>query len=283
MGRFDSQVAIVTGGASGIGGATSRLLAAEGAKVLIADINDAAAKANVDRIKKAGGAAEAIHADVALSKDIERMVKAAANRWGRLDILVQNAFPASDPSSYSGGSAVDVPEDRWDWGMSVLVKALYLGAKHAVPIMKKNGRGNIINISSVHGLLAAANYLVYETGKFAVIGMTKQMACDFGPLGIRVNAICPGHIVTEGMAKLWQNHPGGLEMFAHQYPLRKTGTPDDIAKAIAFLCSDDASFITGHALAVDGGLTIQLQENMAVRQTQYAREHPGVKIPFEMV
>ncbi len=282
MGRCEGQVAIVTGGASGIGGAAARLLAADGAKVLVADINDASAKSNVDRIRKSGGSAEAQHADVGKSQDVERMVKSAVDRWGRLDILVQNAFPASDPTAYGGGSAVDVSEDAWDWGMNVLVKALYLGAKHAVPVMRQNKRGSIVNISSVHGLLAAANYLVYETGKFAVIGMTKQMACDFGPDGIRVNAICPGHIVTEGMAKLWEKHPGGLEFFANQYPLRKTGVPDDIAKSIAFLCSDDASFITGHALVVDGGLSMQLQENMAVRQTRYAREHPGVKIPWEM-
>jgi NAD(P)-dependent dehydrogenase (short-subunit alcohol dehydrogenase family) len=282
VGKFDGQVAIVTGGASGIGGATSRHLAAEGARVLIADINDASGKANADRIRKTGGVAEALHVDVGVPDDIKRMVGHAATKWGRIDILVQNAFPASDPNSYVSGSAVDVPEDRWDWGMSVLVKALYLGARHAVPVMARNGRGNIINISSVHGLLAAAGYLVYETGKFAVIGMTKQMACDFGPMGIRVNAICPGHIVTEGMAELWKDHPGGLDYFANQYPLRRTGTPDDIANAIGFLCSDAASFITGHALAVDGGLTVQLQENMAVRQTQYARDHPSVRIPFEM-
>ena len=145
--------------------------------------------------------------------------------------------------------------------------------------MKKAGRGNIVNLASVHSLLQAEGWLIYEAGKAAVYGMTRQMACDYGPYGIRVNCICPGHIVTEGLAEFWKGYPGGLDFFKDQYPLRRTGVPDDIARAIAFLCSDDASFITGHALVVDGGLTIQLQENMAVRQANYIRKHPETALP----
>jgi NAD(P)-dependent dehydrogenase (short-subunit alcohol dehydrogenase family) len=285
MGRFDGQVAIVTGGASGIGGATSRLLAAEGAKVIIADIADDRAEANVERITKAGGVARAVHTDVGVARDIERMVNAAAGGWGRLDILVQNAFPVATPGLPDNiyVPADEVREEAWDWGMARLAKALYLGAKSAAPHMKKLGRGSIVNISSVHGLLMAERYLVYETGKSAVIGMTKAMACDFGPHGIRVNAVCPGHIVTEGIAEQWKGHPGGQEMFADQAPLRKTGTPENIAEVIAFLCSEAASFITGHALVADGGLSIQLQEPLGVRQAVYARQHPDVRVPVEMV
>lgn len=283
MNRFDGQVAIVTGGASGIGGATARVLAAGGAKVLIADIADDQAAANAERIRKAGGVAEPLHADVGVSADVERMVAAAVRKWRRLDILVQNAFPVATPGMNVSGTAEDVTEEMWDRGMAVLAKALYLGAKHAVPHMKKRGKGSIVNLSSVHGLLMAEKSLVYEAGKSAVIGMTKQMACDFGPFGVRVNAICPGHIVTEGMAKMWGMRPGGLDMFADQYPLRQTGVPGDIANAVAFLCSDDASFITGHALVVDGGLSIQLQENMALRQVAWAKRHPKVRVPVEMV
>jgi NAD(P)-dependent dehydrogenase (short-subunit alcohol dehydrogenase family) len=113
-----------------------------------------------------------------------------------------------------------------------------------------------------------------------VIGMTRQMAIDFGPLGIRVNAICPGHIVTERVAPQWEAHPDGLRYFAQQYPVRRTGVPDDIANAIAFLCSDEASFITGQALAVDGGLTLQLQEDLAVNMAHYLREQSDTWLPY---
>ena len=115
---------------------------------------------------------------------------------------------------------------------------------------------------------------------YAVIGVSRQMACDFGPVGIRVNAVCPGHIVTERMQeRMWADNPTGLAFTAKQYPLRRTGTPDDIAAAVAFLASEDAAFITGHALIVDGGLTIQLQEDLAIRMAHWLREHPDTQLP----
>jgi meso-butanediol dehydrogenase/(S,S)-butanediol dehydrogenase/diacetyl reductase len=121
--------------------------------------------------------------------------------------------------------------------------------------------------------------LVYEAAKAGVVGMTRQMATEFGPDGIRVNAIAPGHIVGEGLAKMWEANPSGHEFFANQYPVRRTGVPDDIANGIAFLCSDEASFITGHTLAIDGGLTIQLQERFGARQGRYIQENPDTEIP----
>jgi NAD(P)-dependent dehydrogenase (short-subunit alcohol dehydrogenase family) len=277
MQRLSGQVAIVTGGATGIGGATARKLAQEGAKVLIADIDMEMARANAQRIRNAGGQAEAFHADVGLHQDIEAMVRRAVDTWGRLDILVSNAFPVLAPGD---GSAVDVTEEHWDRWMAILIKAIFLGAKYAVPEMRKQGKGSIVNISSVHGLLAAERMLVYETGKAAVIGATRQMACDFGPDGIRVNAICPGNIVTERiLARVWADNPEGRKLFQDQAPLRRDGSPDDIANAVVYLCSEEASFITGHALVVDGGLSIQLQENISVRQAHYAREHPDARLP----
>ena len=275
MPDLSGQVAIVTGGALGIGGGTARRLAADGATVLIADINGEAAEANAATIRESGGMAEAIVADVSKSADIRRMVDTAVERWGKLTILVNNAYGVA---AMAKGTALDVEEDDWDRGFAVLVKALYLGAKYAVPHLEAAGGGTIINISSVHGLLAAPRALVYDTGKAAVIGLTRQMAVDFGPLGIRVNAICPGHIVTEGMQRRWDKNPDGLQFFDQQYPVRRTGTPADIAAAIAFFCSDDASFITGQALAVDGGLTIQLQEDIGVHLGRWAQEHPDVKL-----
>jgi NAD(P)-dependent dehydrogenase (short-subunit alcohol dehydrogenase family) len=271
-------VAIVTGGATGIGGATARRFAEEGAKVLIADINLAGARENVERIRAAGGTAEAIEADTGRHADIKAMVDRAVELWGSLLILVNNAYSPSGADTRGG--AVEVPEEAWDRGMAVLVKSMYLGAKYAVPAMRQAGGGSIVNLSSVHGLLMAPKSLIYETGKTAVIGITKQMACDYGPDGIRVNAICPGHIVTERMQERWQQSPEGLRFFEQQYPIRRTGTPLDIANAITFLCSDEASFITGHALVVDGGLTIQLQENLGVSLARYAQEHPEMRFEY---
>lgn len=273
MPRFDGQVAIVTGGALGIGGATARRLASEGASVLIADFNDEAAAANVTRITEAGGTAKSITTDVSKHDDIRATVKTAVNEWGRLDIMVNNAFPTDTRDAPWWGNAVTVPEDGWDLGMSMLTKALYLGAKYAVPEMEKTGGGSIVNLASVHGLLMAPNSLVYEAGKSAVIGMTRQMAIDFGPLGVRVNCVCPGHIVTEGLGRMWEDNGEGLKFFEQQYPVGRTGAPDDIASGIAFLCSDEASFITGHPLVIDGGLSIQLQEDLGVALGKYARDH----------
>lgn len=277
--RFTDQVAIVTGGAQGIGGATARLLAREGARVLIADIDLETAEANARTISDAGGTAEALRTDVAQSSDVQAMIQKAVDDWGRLDILVQNAFGVGTMYEQTRGSAVEVTEEGWDAGMAVLTKALYLGAKFGVPEMAKTGGGNIVNLASVHGLLMEAGALVYEAGKSAVIGMTKQMAIDFGPQGIRVNCICPGHILTETLSKMWEGNEDGLKFFEDQYPVRRVGYPDDIANAIAFLCSEDAAFITGHALVVDGGLTVQLQEDFGVRQAKYARAHPEAQFP----
>jgi NAD(P)-dependent dehydrogenase (short-subunit alcohol dehydrogenase family) len=279
MGRFDGKVAIVTGGALGIGGGVARRLARDGASVLIADIADKAAENNAARISASGGTVRPIHADMGVHDDIRGMIETAVSDWGRLDILVQNAWGA--PTNRVSGSAVEVPEAGWDEGMGVMTKALFLGAKYAVPEMEKVGGGSIVNISSVHGLLMSSGSLVYEAAKSAVIGMTRQMAIDFGPLGIRVNAICPGHIVTEKSTEnRWSKMLDTVTYFENQYPVRRLGEPEDIAAAISFLSSDEASFITGHPLVVDGGLSIQLQENFGVQQARYARDNPDFPFPY---
>ncbi|MAG37140.1 MAG: 3-ketoacyl-ACP reductase [Dehalococcoidia bacterium] len=278
MGRLANKVAIVTGGAQGLGGATARRLAEEGTTVLIADIDDEAAGRRVASIEAAGGIVEAFHADVGSHEDIQAMVAHTLDRWQRLDILVNNAFPVINP--VGAGSTLEVSEEGWDRGMAIITKSIFLAAKYAVPAMQEAGDGNIVNISSVHGLLMAPGHMVYEAGKAAVIGLTRQLATEFGPWGIRVNTICPGHMVTRRLQEdLWADNPSGLRFFKQQYPLRRCGRPVDIANAVVFLCSDEAAFITGHALVVDGGLSIQLQENLSVRLGKYLQEHPDTHLP----
>ena len=278
MSRLSDQVAIVTGGAMGIGGATSRRLAEEGASVLIADFDMDAAEKNVEAVTQAGGRAAALRADVSKAGEIEEMIDRAVSEFGRLDILVNNAVSAA---LWGGDNSIEqISESDFDAGMGILVKAHFLAAKYALPHMRAGGGGSIVNISSVHGMLGAPGALVYETGKHAVIGITRQLSTELGPDGIRVNAICPGHIVTEAQQARWDENPTGLDFFVNQYPVGRTGRPVDIANAVVFLCSDEASFVTGHALVVDGGLTVQLQENFGVMQGHYLRQHPDTMLPY---
>ena len=194
MGRLEGKVAIVTGGAQGIGGATARRLAEEGAKVLIADIDADTAEKNAERIRAAATSRTWSKWTSASTPDLRMMVERAVEKWGRLDILFNNAF---DVLTASSGSAVDLPEEVWDTKMTVLLKSIFLGAKYAIPEMRKVGGGSIVNTSSVHGMFGAPGVLVYETAKHAVIGATRQMATEYGPDGIRVNAVLPGHMLTE--------------------------------------------------------------------------------------
>ena len=202
---------------------------------------------------------------------------------------------------------MEVKSESWHSGMDLLVGALYLGAKYGIPAMEESGTdpistpkprkgsglhhgappaenvGRIVNISSVHGLLNAPRSIIYETGKAAVIGLTRQMAVDFGPLGVTVNAIAPGHIVTERVDAKWNEvgNTAGFRLFELHYPVRRTGIPDDIASAVAFLCSNEASFITGQVLAVDGGLSIQLQEDIVMDSKDYILAHPELRTHFD--
>jgi 3-oxoacyl-[acyl-carrier protein] reductase len=304
--RLAGKVAIVTGGAQGIGGGCARRLAADGAQVLIVDTNGELAQQTASQINDAGGTAAILEGDISREETARGMVDDAVQRWGRLDILVQNAFGVG--SSTFGGGALDVDPEGWHSGIDVLVSALYLGAKYAVPAMEESGVpegfdtsrygqiglhageppatevGRIVNMSSVHGLLQAAGMLVYEAGKSAVIGMTRQMAIDFGPKGITVNAIAPGHIVTEKLQSMWQEHGNekGYRLFELQYPARRCGMPEDIANAVAFLCSPEASFITGVTLPVDGGMSIQLQENIVMEVKDFIQQNPDIKTSFDM-
>ncbi len=304
MGRFDGRSAIVTGGALGIGGSCARRIAADGGSVLIVDVNEEAGAGTVKEIRAAGGNAEFMTGNVAEESVAAEMVEKAVSSFGRLDLLVQNAYGGGPGSS---GSAVEIEPEAWHTGMDLLVGAHYLGAKFAVPAMVESGSdpnfdppqwegagrrhgegpkqnvGRIVNMSSVHGLLNAPRALIYETGKAAVIGLTRQMAVDFGPMGITVNAIAPGHIVTERGNATWNEvgNDAGFRLFELHYPVRRTGIPEDIANAVGFLCSNEASFITGQVLAVDGGMTIQLQEDIVMDSKNYIAANPDLKTHFD--
>jgi NAD(P)-dependent dehydrogenase (short-subunit alcohol dehydrogenase family) len=275
MQRMAGRVAIVTGGAQGIGGATARRLAEEGARVLIVDIDADASADNAARIASAGGEADMLLADVGTEDGVRGMVQHAVDRWSRLDILVNNAYASTGP-----GAAEETSEEMWDLGMDVGLKAMFRAAKYAVPHMRNVGSGAIVNIASVHGLLAWRRSVVYETLKTAVLGLTRSLAVDYAPDGIRTNAICPGLIITERGDKIWQEHRDSFSFMEHQYPVRRAGAPVDIANAVVFLCSDEASFINGTALVVDGGLTVQLQDDLAVNVAHFIQERPRTWLPW---
>ena len=268
------KFAIVTGGAVGIGGAIARRLAADGAKVLITDIMEEKAAENVARIQGNGGTASAYEVDISQAEQIRPMIERAVELWGGLHILVNNAWGTLEPD----GTALTLTETAFDRALSASQKAVFLSSKYGVPHIQASGGGSIVNISSVHGQLVAPSSLAYEMTKAAIIAMSRQMALDFGPIGVRVNCICPGHIVTERQAERWESNPSLLRFFDQHYPLRHTGVPDDIANAVRFLCSDEAGFITGHTLVVDGGMTIQLQENLVLNTARYFRDNPEIDL-----
>ena len=278
MTNFTEKVAIATGGAQGIGAGIARQMARLGVKVLVADIDMDMASLTASDIVNRGSVAKAFKVDVTSYDDLKLMINEAQNLWGRIDYLVNNAFSAGEATI---GGATEVSETQWNADISALVSSVYAGSKYAIPVMADGGGGSIVNISSVHGILVSKKALTYETGKAAVIAMTRQMAVDYGEFGIRVNSISPGHIVTERLAERWKNNPSGLKFFEDQYPVKRTGVPEDIGNATVFLCSDEASFITGHNLVVDGGLSIQLQENLAVQQAHYIKENPDTNMPYK--
>ena len=262
--NLQGKAAIVTGAAQGIGRAIAWNLAREGVSVQLADIQREKGENEASEMRAAGLRATFREVDVGVPEDIEGMVAAAVNDFGRLDILVNNAAMLDIQ-----GTAADTTAKTWDRGFAVMVRALGLASGAASPHMRRIGGGSIINISSVHGMLTAMEMIVYDTCKHAVIGLTRSAAVDFGPYGIRVNAICPGLIVTEVRDEFWRENEEQA-LFAEMYhPLRRVGRPSDIAAAVRYLVSDEAAFVTGHALTIDGGLSIQLQDALARRTAEY--------------
>jgi NAD(P)-dependent dehydrogenase (short-subunit alcohol dehydrogenase family) len=247
--RLDGQVAIITGAGSGIGAASARRFVEEGARVLVADMHDGKAQALVDDL---GDAAAFFRADVSRESDVEAMVGAAIARWGRLDIMFNNA-------GFGGaiGPIETITTDDFDITFDVLLKGVFLGIKHATPIMREQGSGSIINTASVAGLQAGWSPHLYSVAKAAVIHLTKSVALELGDYGIRCNCICPGIIATPlaaGFAKASDEQLAEMKRrLGRTQVLGRIGDPIDIANAAVWLASDESSYVTGHAQVVDGG------------------------------
>jgi NAD(P)-dependent dehydrogenase (short-subunit alcohol dehydrogenase family) len=246
--RFENQVVLITGGGSGIGQEMALRFAAEGASIVAADWKLPAAESTVAKIEERGGNALAVEADVSKSDQVEAMAKAALDHFGKVDILVNNA-------GLSVGDAIlDFDEAAWDLNVDVVLKAVYLCSRALLPQMLERGSGVILNISSVNGLMAIGES-AYAAAKAGMINLTGNMAIHYGDQGVRVNCIAPGTIKTPIWNERLEREPDAMDHIVPWYPLGRVGTPEDVAKAALFLCSDDASWITGVTLPVDGGLT----------------------------
>lgn len=235
------KVALITGAAQGIGLGTAQRLAASGAKVLLTDIQEEKGREAAKTIE----GASFFRADVSVEDDIKKMIEFSIECYRRLDILVNNAWAGKKASALETSSA------EWDEGYAVLVKAVFLASKYAIPHLKKAGGGSIINIASVLAHQARLKDMIYVSAKGAVIHLTRQLAVEYSPENIRVNTVTPGHIQV-------QAEPD--DSFADLQPIRRTGLPADIANAICFLVSDQASFITGAELVVDGGVLLPFSD-----------------------
>ncbi len=248
--RLAERVALITGGTSGIGRATAVLFAREGARVAITGRNDDRGREVVEEIKRDGGAAIFVRADVRLAEDCRRAVEETVEAFGRLDVLFNNA------GVYVANDTVDCSEEEWDLQVDISLKGTFLMCKYALPVMIAQGGGSIINNASGWGLVGGAEAVAYCAAKGGVVIMTKAMAIDHGPQGIRVNCICPGDTETPMEYEDAQRQGMTWEAYlaeASDRPLGRMGRPEEVASSVLFLASDESSFITGAALPVDGG------------------------------
>jgi NAD(P)-dependent dehydrogenase (short-subunit alcohol dehydrogenase family) len=254
MARLKGKVALITGGASGIGEATVRLFVEEGATVVLADIQDERGRRLA---RELGPRAAYVHADVSSEVEVKSVIDETVRRFHRLDCLFNNAGSAG-----VAGRIEEIPVEGFDETLGVLLRGVFLGMKHAAPVMKRQGAGSIISTASVAGLRTGMGPHVYSTAKAAVIHLTRTVATELGESGVRVNCICPGGIATPIFGKAFGLSPERADetiplmktVLETLQPIKRPGLPEDIARAALWLASDDASFVNGHALVVDGGL-----------------------------
>jgi NAD(P)-dependent dehydrogenase (short-subunit alcohol dehydrogenase family) len=251
MGRLNDKVALITGGASGMGKVASHLFAREGAKVVLTDVADEAGEAVAAAIRDGGAQAAYVHADVSRASDAEAMVRFAVDTFGRLTILYNNAgiFPERD------GSVTQTPEEVWDLTIGINLKSVYLGCRYGIPAMIESGGGAIVNVASFVALMGAATpQIAYTASKGGVLSMTREIAVEFARKGVRANALCPGPIETPLLQELLADPARRQRRLVH-IPMGRFGQAEEIAKAALFLASDESSYMTGAALVVDGGIT----------------------------
>jgi NAD(P)-dependent dehydrogenase (short-subunit alcohol dehydrogenase family) len=253
--RLEGKVAVITGSSSGIGKATAERFAAEGAAVVVNGYPPERGEEVAAAIRDAGGRAAYREADVRRGRDLQGLIRFTLKQFGRIDILMNNAMCGRSDR------VIDQREGDWDEVFASTVRAAFLGSKYALPAMIEQGGGSIINTASVHALLGArGRWAAYDSAKAALVNLTRQMAVDYGRHGVRVNAICPGWIVRQTPEEWRALNPKMVLRNRLLYPLGRPGHYSEVANAALFLASDEASFVTGHALVVDGGLTAQLQD-----------------------
>lgn len=252
MGLVEGKVAIVTGAASGIGRASAQAFAREGAKVIVSDVVVEGGEETVKMIKASGGEATFVRCDVAKTADVEALVKAAVDTYGKLDCANNNAGiegPMAPTADYA--------EADWDRVIAINLKGVWLSMKHEIRAMLATGGGAIVNTSSIAGLVGFQGLTAYSASKFGVNGITKVAALEYAKAGIRVNSVCPGVIQTPMVDRLVAAHPEMEPALIAGTPLGRVGQPMEIAEAVLWLCSDKASFATGHNMVVDGAFTAQ--------------------------
>jgi NAD(P)-dependent dehydrogenase (short-subunit alcohol dehydrogenase family) len=249
--RLEGKVALITGAGSGMGRAAAELFASEGARVVATDVVDDAGNATVAAVRAAGGDATYVRADVSRWRDCEAMVRCATDSYGALHVLYNNAgiFPADD------GGVLDTPESTWEQVMQINLKGVWLGCRAGIPAMIASGGGSIVNVASFVALMGAATaQIAYTASKGGVLSMTREIAVEYARQGIRANALCPGPIQTPLLEELLSDPARRARRMVH-IPMGRLGRAEELARAALFLASDDASFMTGASLVVDGGIT----------------------------